>query len=363
MSRTSIEWTRGDDGSPGRTWNPVRGCSRVSPGCVNCYAESFAARFGAVPGHPFEGYARMVGGDARWTGKVSLIPEKLAEPLSWRKPCRAFVNSMSDLFHEALDAAAIAEVFGVMAVCGATSAMDGAMGGQFGGKYKTGHGWLNWKGPHTFQVLTKRPKRMLELLSSRQFREEIARAAYRRAMDQRDAGYLHDCISARDQYHAPGRAGRMWPLSNVWLGVSVEDQATADERIPLLLQTPAAKRFVSYEPALGPVNFSVALEGTDYKYMHPQRPVDWVIVGGESGPGARPFDIDWARYTVAQCRAAGVAVFVKQLGANPLVGEGCADPGRCCVHDHTGIQRHLKDRKGGNPPEWPEDLRVREFPA
>lgn len=142
-----------------------------------------------------------------------------------------------------------------------------------------------------------------------------------------------------------------WPLPNVWLGVSVEDQATADERIPLLLRTPAAVRFVSYEPALGPVNLlrymSVPLAEID----NPGAMLDWVIVGGESGPGARPFDIQWARNTVAQCKAAGVACFVKQVGSVPMErGE------------RWRYEPKLKDRKGGDWEEWPEDLRVREFP-
>jgi protein gp37 len=152
------------------------------------------------------------------------------------------------------------------------------------------------------------------------------------------------------------------PLANVWLGVSVEDQARADERIPLLLQTPSAVRFISAEPLLGSVDLRSGGDVTEVGYIDwlrgfdgsdpPIPRLDWVIVGGESGPGARPFHIEWARAIVTQCQAAHVPVFVKQLGADPR------DP-----HWDMGGMVTLRDRKGGDPSEWPEDLRVREFPA
>lgn len=289
---TSIEWTDA-------TWNPVRGCSRVSEGCRNCYAERQAARFvfqnvagegGELqkPG-PFHGFVTHVNGHAAWTGKVELVEHHLLDPLKWKKPRRVFVNSMSDLFHEALPDEAIDRVFAVMAV--ATT--------------------------HTFQVLTKRPKRMLEY------------------------------ISTTRMLNVDGTLAPPQILPNVWLGVSVEDQKTADERIPLLLQTPAAIRFVSYEPALGPVDFSAhkipALFGPNK--LH------WVIVGGESGPGSRPFDVAWARNTIAQCKAAGVACFVKQLGRYPN-GDGFP----------ADFDYRKRDLKGGDWSEWPKDLRVRKFP-
>jgi protein gp37 len=295
---TSIEWTRGDDGTEGKAWNPVRGCTRVSEGCRNCYAERMAARFSGVDDsdlrggtvarpYAFHGYAHMTPAGPRWTGRVELIPSKLDEPLHWKKPRRVFVNSMSDLFHEALTNGQINRVFSVMA-----------------------------RAPqHTFQVLTKRPARMADYFAW----ARVANATV-----------------------------KVWPLPNVWLGVSVEDQATADERIPLLLQTPAAVRWVSYEPALGPVDFEairVPLAGESYMVrsaLHAtdglnrcdgidQSRLDWIVVGGESGPGARPFDVGWAYYTIAQCRLA--------------VGE-----------------LHLRDRKGGDMSEWEPGLRVREFP-
>lgn len=155
------------------------------------------------------------------------------------------------------------------------------------------------------------------------------------------------------------------PPDNLWLGVSVEDQATADERIPLLLQTPAAVRFVSYEPALGPVDFRSMLSITEEWEQRSNR-IDWIIVGGESGPGARPCDVAWIRSTVEQCVDAGVPVFVKQLGARPAfrgdaITEVLAIP---CAHriENRVATLRPKDRKGGEPSEWPSDLRVREMP-
>lgn len=296
MGDTNIEWTD-------KTWNPTRGCSRVSEGCTRCYAERHAARF-AGPGElvngiwknaPFTGFVRKVNGHPAWTGKVELIDHMLDAPLRWRKPARVFVNSMSDLFHEALPFDDIDQVFTVMALCP----------------------------KHTFQILTKRPARMLE--------------------------YFNSCIHNRGK--GPNRA-HYYLGQNVHLGVSVEDQKTADERIPLLLQTPAAKFFVSYEPALGPVDFRWAKWQPHKPYPHVNdhydglRMLDQIIVGGESGPGARPFDIQLARNTIAQCKAAGVKVFVKQLGAHVI---------------QDGERRRKKDRKGGDMSEWPHDLRVREL--
>jgi protein gp37 len=256
----AIEWTD-------VTWNPVRGCSRVSEGCRHCYAERQAARFlvteetstGRVPGEvdrfesgPFAGFVERRSAGPRWTGKVQLIGSKLADPLRWRRPRKIFVNSMSDLFHEALPDKDIAQVFRVM----------------------------DLSRRHTFQVLTKRAKRMAQVM--------------------------------------PQIVDRYGVLPNVWLGVSIEDQATADERIPHLLSTPAAIRFVSYEPALGPVDLWSARYsmpdgslGSAFKWGDGVR---WVIAGGESGPGARPVNPDWFRAVRDQCRAAGVAFFFKQWG-------------------------------------------------
>ena len=335
---TKIQWTD-------RTWNPVRGCSRVSEGCRNCYAERMARRFsggGFDSTAPFHAFAD----DRGWTGRVELVESKLMEPLRWRKPSRVFVNSMSDLFHESLPDEAIDRVFAVMALAP----------------------------QHTFQVLTKRPRRMLEWST----RPTAINVDGEERTGARDAvalsaggmcGWPHGVLDGRAVLHVR----RGWPLPNVWLGVSVEDQATADERIPKLLATPAAVRFVSYEPALGPVDFNKRelLCKTWRRGITIGTYLDWIIVGGESGPGARPFDVAWARSVVRQCKDAGVACFVKQLGANPVGGELDCDecdgsgrylidgkPLRCICADG----RVLRDRKGGEPSEWPDDLRVREFP-
>lgn len=311
---TTIEWTD-------RTWNPVRGCSRVSEGCRHCYAERQASRF-AGPGQPWSGFAR----EGRWTGRVELVRSKLHEPLRWRKPSRVFVNSMSDMFHESMSDEAIDRVFAAMS-----------------------------RVPrHTFQVLTKRPNRMRAYLAHPDRPAHLLRVV--------DDGIASLEESARIARNWP------WPLPNVWLGVSVENQSTADARIPILLETPARVRFVSYEPALRPVDFSewmreefltcawcgnaqadmgrdVACEecGEHMPESRDQHWIDWLIVGGESGPGARPCDVSWIRSAVEQCRAAGVPVFVKQLG-------------HC-----SGLD--LSHPKGGDPSEWPADLVVREFPC
>jgi protein gp37 len=276
---TKIEWTRGDDGSAGATWNPVTGCDEVAEGCDHCYAKTFAERWRGVPGHPFE-----QGFDVR------LWPDRLDKPLSWRKPRRVFVNSMSDLFHDAVPTEFIARVFATMAL----------------------------SSRHTYQLLTKRPARMRSVLSSEDFRE----AAAERASDlightpphfghwrldlggQRLAG---DSGLGGDWTVTPAKDGNLWsppwPLPNVWLGVSVETQKWADIRIPKLTKTPAAVRFLSCEPLLGPVDLD-GLVG-----------IHWVIAGGESGAGARPMHPAWARSLRDQCQAAGVPFFFKQWGA------------------------------------------------
>lgn len=281
--KTKIEWTDA-------TWNPVTGCTKVSTGCDHCYAESIATRFAGTPAYP-NGFA------------VTLKPERLADPLRKRSWCgkRIFVNSMSDLFHKDVPDEYVARVFAVMALTSET----------------------------TYQVLTKRPARMKSLLLSGKFRDQVWRHTTL-LMGEFD-------LAARNF---------PWPLPNVWLGVSVEDQKTADLRIPLLLDTPAAVRFLSCEPLLGPVDLrdhvdrwteddlgtcdwghcnsaSVAVrrdyahDPTDVHMLSvcaAHRGIDWVIVGGESGPGARPMHPEWARSLRDQCVAASVPFLFKQWG-------------------------------------------------
>lgn len=329
-THTSIAWTD-------RTWNPTRGCRRISPGCANCYAERQGYRFSGA-GLPYEGLVRLGANGPQWTGRGRFVLDALDEPLSWRKPQRVFVDSMSDLFFDAFTNEEIAAVFGVMAAC-----------------------------PHiTFQVLTKRARRM------REWFEWVT------ADDLPGEMVVATCAS--NYIDHPGEATR-WPLPNVWLGVSVESQKYADERIPDLLAVPAAIRFVSYEPALGPIDFEALELGDGWKLnalardrvttgrvgtsriVQPHPALDWVIVGGESGPGAREFDIRWAERIVRQCRDARVACFVKQLGSKPH-DSNCSIVGGWCPGDPEPDTRvRLTSRKGDEPLEWPAALRVQQFPT
>lgn len=220
---TTIEWTD-------KSWNPVRGCRRISPGCEHCYAERYAHRFSGA-GLAFEGLTRSGGAGVRWTGQIRLVPEVLEDPLGWRKPYRVFVNSMSDLFHEDVPAEFIHRVFDVMVAAPL----------------------------QTFQILTKRPDRLLEL--------------------------------------APQLP---WP-ANVWMGVSVESLKYT-WRIDRLRRVPAAVRFLSLEPLLEPLP-NLDLGG-----------IGWAIAGGESGPRARPMRQEWVREIRDQCQRAGIPFFFKQWG-------------------------------------------------
>lgn len=250
--QSKIEWTDA-------TWNPIRGCTKISPGCKFCYAETFAERFRGVKGHAFE-----QGFDLR------LVPEKLFEPLRWKKPRRVFVNSMSDLFHEGVQDDYIIRVVEIMLQADR----------------------------HTFQVLTKRSERMRDLLNSK-----LSFAA-----------------------KAP----------QIWWGVSVEDRKYGLPRIGHLQAANASVRFISVEPLLEDIG-EISLSG-----------IQWVIVGGESGQRARPFDIGCGRSVLRQCREQGVTCFVKQLGRKPVNGE---------------MPLKLRSFKGGDWDEWPPDLRVREYPS
>lgn len=368
MSTTSIEWTSTThaDGTvtKGKTWNPVRGCSVISPGCHNCYAMKQAHRFSG-PGKAYEGLTKLTERSGpQWTGEIATIDHALSKPLSWRTPARIFVNSMSDLFHHNVPTEFIDKVFAVMALCDDTRSSPKN---------------------HTFQVLTKRAERLRDYLNDPETPYRIHSEVVLRVVG---SGYY------------PHKGGcdwhpiTPWPLKNVWLGVSVESQKYADERIPLLLQTPAAVRFISAEPLLSAVNLRGHLLSHDrpgkcaacgnghgftrcpnygsisttYQYSRggrvvcdqfrkaPGEGIDWVIVGGESGNGARAFDTTFARSIVKQCADAGVACFVKQLGAKP------EQPTKGAWNSAHREPIVLADRKGGDMSEWPADLRVRQFP-
>lgn len=257
MGKTRIEWTE-------RTWNPVTGCSRVSPGCAHCYAERMAKRLAGRCGYP----------EAPHEFDVTLHQDRLSEPLKWQSPQRVFVVSMGDLFHEVVPFSYIAQVFGIMAVTP----------------------------QHTYQILTKRAYRMKEFF---------------------DWGRYHYAFC------------HVKTLRNVWLGVTAENQEQADQRVPVLLQTPAAVRFVSVEPMLSHVyltslqcerlkwdaltgyQYQIENSGSQYNWQAGTAQLDWVICGGESGPGARPLHPDWVRTLRNQCQAAKVPFFFKQWGDNP----------------------------------------------
>ncbi len=310
MSKTSIGWTDW-------TWNPTRGCTAVSPGCLNCYAGTMASRF-SDPGYWGHGFAERNGkpGGGRWTGKVALVPNKLAEPLSWRKPRTCFVNSTSDLFHESLSFEEIAAVIGIIAA----------------------------SPRHTFQVLTKRAPRM------REWFEWIAGAGAR-------CDYPADSVSvwARTALRGNGIAGSRfrkatykvmpsWPLPNLWIGVSAEDQKRWDERVWQLEDCPAPVRFVSAEPLLSRVDIGC-----------PQ--VDQVIVGAESGPGARPMQTEWAASIRDQCKDAGVAFYMKQFSTPK--GRKITDPTKwpgVKVPCYLSRECHAEARLRFAQETWPQEF-------
>jgi protein gp37 len=330
-TNSAIEWTEA-------TWNPIAGCTPVSPGCLNCYAATMAHRLDAMGQAKYRGLTVLHNGRRTFNGKIATDVAALAAPLSWRKPRRVFVNSMSDLFHEEVADETIDNVFAIMALCHR----------------------------HTFQVLTKRPQRMAAYFD--RLRQITNGAAYHHICDAMRRIVDPETITR----HVEDRPGvTRWPLDNVWLGTSVEDQQRADARIPHLLKCPAAVRFLSVEPLLGAVSIGeIKSEGVCYAplegYLDDDPRIHWVIVGGESGPGARPCNVEWIRNIVGQCKAAGVPVFVKQLGADPVEPVLGMEATRQVNQPFMGSGwAHLKldDPKGGDPSEWPEDLRVREFPA
>lgn len=301
--KSKIEWTDA-------TWNPIVGCSLVSPGCTNCYAMQQAARivamnegahkasvaqdpeWGAVAKSHYEGTTQPSKAGPVWTGKVALASEDtLTQPLRWKRPHRIFVNSMGDLFHESVPDAWIDRVFAVMALAP----------------------------QHTFQVLTKRSARMRVYASDPETPRRVAQAAVAVADHAADAGIFKSRAAARSAgVKNMGHPHVAWPLPNVWLGVSAEDQPRADERMADLAQTPAAVHFVSGDPLLGPIDFTrffwIGAEGGDEYSYTPRNFFQWVIVGGESGPNARPMHPDWARSIRDQCAAADVPFFFKQWG-------------------------------------------------
>jgi protein gp37 len=296
---TSIEWT--DD-----SWNPVRArlkanpakvgwhCVHKSEGCRNCYAESFNLRLGTQLAYK-PGHERDL--------EIFLDEKMLLAPLRWRKPRKIFVCSMTDLFADFVSDEMLDQIFAVMALCPS----------------------------HVFQVLTKRPERMRAYLSRPGVEVRIGLEALGLCCESQSANSrskLGAGVKIKASDINPGGLSR-WPLPNVWLGVSVEDQAAADERIPILLDMPAAVRWLSCEPLLGPLDLARlrppgctwlnAMTGDMHAgpsvFREFERGIDWIVAGGESGPGARPMHPDWARALRDQCTAAGVPFLFKQWGA------------------------------------------------
>lgn len=339
---SKIEWTD-------ETWNPVCGCSKVSPGCDNCYAERMAYRLACMGQEKYR-YVTCNPNIERplkpggWTGEAFCDEKALEIPLHWRNPRQIFVCSMGDLFHKSVPFEFIDKVMSVIALCP----------------------------QHTFQVLTKRPERMLEYIDGL----------------SQDSQYRGNILN----FDAI-QVGQRWPLKNLWLGVTAENQEQADKRIPILLQIPAAVRFVSIEPMLGAVDIEryVSLRekcfgkkgcgfiGISKEFVNPKKDgayrcpkckknhsflildsVDWVIVGGESGPGARYCSVDNIRGVVNQCQAANVPVFVKQIHMwqNPinrsLLFETVSEA-KLRIGEHVPKRVLVKDINL-----FPKDLQIRE---
>jgi len=341
--KSKIQWTEA-------TWNPVIGCQRVSEGCRNCYAETQAKRIALMhPGSAYNGVLRIDPVSTQplpmWNGTALTMPDRLDQPLRWEKPRLIFVNSMSDLFHKDVPFEFIAAVFGVMA---ATPR-------------------------HTFQLLTKRPERALEFfqwLGERPWpgseRDSRVWWCAHHAREQGTEVFMRGSDDRSPHSNRNVALDTPWPLPNVWLGVSCENQETAEERIPLLLKCPAAVHWVSAEPLLGPIDFGKADPVWSEDAGRFVR-VDWVVVGGESGAGARTCRAEWLRSIVHQCMRAGVSVFVKQLGAayeDPENGIAGAALARGMNAETRSLVSHvLRHPKGGDIEEWPVGLRVREWPT
>lgn len=320
-----------------KSWNTLIGCSHASSGCSNCYGERLAAtRLRHLPT-----YGLVVQSDKpRWNGKVLDLTDRLGDPLRWRKPQRIFVNDMGDTFHPEVSFTYITAMFGVMAACP----------------------------QHTFMLLTKRPERMLEFYRWVEKREMEGRSMFcDDSPEWRIWQMLH--VSARRKgVKVPSHHGGGWPLPNVWVGTTCEDQTRAEERIPFLIQVPAVVRFLSLEPLLGDINIglmgtqpSTWMNGQQYRMVH--QDIHWAITGGESGPRARQCAREWLVNIVRQCHEAGTPCFVKQLGS-AYVDEKNAIGGRYVKvpEEYGSPVKRLKDMAGRDMAEWPSSLRVRQYP-
>ena len=310
---TKIQWTE-------KTWNPIIGCSKISPGCQNCYAEKMAWRLANIGLSNYHKTCCLRGiydhnknitkhASPSWNGKTAFVESAIDKPLQWKKPSMIFVCSMGDIFHESVPFAWVTEVMYMIAQCRLI---------------------------HTFQILTKRPERMKEYF-------RLPKTYYKQNRPEE------------------------WPLPNLWLGVTAENQEQADKRIPILLDIPAAVRFVSVEPMLEDINLGPYLYSDYEKASHDNqliipangfnhKKLDWVIVGCESGPKRRPCPHHWVSSIVSQCDDSSVPVFVKQLALRrDKAGRNVTGlPGLWDESDRLVVSK--------NPEEWPDHLQVREFP-
>lgn len=295
---TKIQWCD-------EVWNVVVGCSRISPGCSQCYAATAAA---SARLQRFPQYQKV----AAWDGTVEFVESQLLKPLSWKKSKKIFVCSMSDLFHENVPDEWIDKVMAVAALCP----------------------------QHTFQILTKRPERALSYFTRENRFAFIDYQAYEILRADRAPYYReHPVVKL--------------PLKNVWMGTTVESQAMADRRISILLEIPAAVRWLSVEPLLEDTKLTFMNYVDNWNDLGDKgcHKIDWVVCGGESGSGSRPCNLAWVRSLIAQCKDADVPVFVKQLGSRPFREKA----------EHKYPYK-ISDKKGGKIEEFPEDLRIREFP-
>jgi protein gp37 len=266
----------------------------------------------------FAGTTINDGNGVDWSGKVNLLDDRLTQPMAWKKPVKVFVNSLSDLFHKDVPSDYIAQVFAVMALTPR----------------------------HTYQVLTKRHARMKSLLNQPSFHLAVLAWTAR----------MQDDKHPMPPWNPGDRTLKAWPLPNVWLGVSVEDQKWADTRIPALLETPAAVRFLSCEPLLGPITLAGHWTGAD-PYRRDEPSISWLIVGGESGHGARPMHPDWARSLRDQCQEADVPFLFKQFGewapSGAVVIRNRPEPGSVLVgspvdeHGHRVELRRVGKKAAG----------------
>jgi len=347
---TKIGWT-------GETWNPIIGCRATSPGCKNCYAARQAYRIpllmrGRNPNATsvYDGLAKMTKGRVRWTGQFRYIPERLVETLRWQVGKRIFLGSMTDVCHPLVPHHWRLPIWAVMALTPR----------------------------HTYQVLTKHPEDMVR------FYEWLTKGRQSDCLNRiiNEAARIHDTWPGRRPAWLTQAVEDIdtWPLPNVEIGVTAEDQNTYDYRARHLIQVPAAVRFFSLEPLLGPINLRLFDALTDFDCYSLHERIHGVIVGGETGAGARPCEVSWVRHIVGQCDEAELNAYVKQLGRVVIdrndagfMGESETDwPDDTRHHDWTPFRAHyqgapvrivLHNKAGADPEEWPRDLRRQDVPA